>query len=69
MISIVDVTIGIIVIDLAVTGHSFIIEVVHIVLYSAAEYAHGDLLIRYAIDIVALSAYLLLIGFRSTITS
>ena len=33
------------------------------VLYSAAQYAHGDLLVRYTVHIVALSAYLLLVGF------
>ena len=38
------------------------------VLYSAAQYTHGDLLVCYTIDIVALSAYLLLIGFASTVT-
>ena len=50
------VKIGIIVIDLAVAGDCFVVEIVHVLLYSTAKYAHGDFLICNTIDIVALSA-------------
>ena len=62
MIGIVAITVCVIVIDSAVTGHSFVVGVVHVVLYSTAQYAHGDFLICYAVDIVALSTDLLLAG-------
>ena len=62
------VKIRIVVIDLAVAGDCFVVEIVHVLLYSTSEYAHGDFLICNTEHIVALSANGFLTGSASTST-